>query len=154
MTMCVSLYTEKLKYAGVWGTKQKPYPFREVESLEQPLMQTMKVSISFIMYTEKSLLDSVHERPGLSWLHTHAGREKHEKKEFRAINWDLRSNLFSPRKKEKRDADGSPFFPAHNLSTVFSHKEEKLPLFHVHLLLLQCKTAPLLSSAAGVCTEV
>lgn len=123
VTMCVSLYTAKLKYAGVWGTKQKPYPFREVESLEQPLMQTMKVSISFIMYTEKSMLDSVHEGPGLLWLHTHAGRKKHEKKEFRAINWDLRSNLFSPRKKKKRDADGSPFFPrTQSVHSVFPRR--------------------------------
>lgn len=39
----------------------------------------------------------------------------------------------------------------HNLSTPFARKEERLlPLFHVHLLLLQYKNTPLLSSAAGV----
>lgn len=46
-----------LKYAGIWWTKYKPNPSREVQSLEQPLSQTVEVSISFIMRTEKSMLD-------------------------------------------------------------------------------------------------
>lgn len=61
-------------------------------------MQT-KVSISFITYTEKSTLAYSKD-----WVivtaHT-CTREKHKKKECRANNWDLYSNLFSPHKKEE-----------------------------------------------------
>lgn len=101
----------------------------------------MKVSISFIMYTEKSTIAYSKNRVIVA-----AHREKHKKKECRAINWDLDSNLFSPHKKEKYAAGGSRF--SHTQSAQFPCKEERLPLFHVHLL--QCKNAPLLSSAAGV----
>lgn len=73
--------------------------------MEQPSVQTMRVSIFFIMYTEKSTLAYSKNRD-ISAAH----REKHKKKECRAVNWDLDSNLFSPHK-NKYAADGSPFFP-------------------------------------------
>lgn len=82
------------------------------------------------------------------WLHTHAHREMHKKKECRAINGDWYSNLFSSHKRRNRMLMAPRF--SHPQSVHTACKEERLPLFPVHLLLLQYRNAPLLSSAAGV----
>lgn len=43
----------------------------------------------------------------------------------------------------------APVFPVHNLPAAFAREQERLSLFHMHLLLLQCKNNPLLCWEAG-----
>lgn len=45
-------------------------------------------------------------------------------------------------------------FPVHDLLAAFAGEQEKLSLFHMHLLLLQCKTILCCAGKWEVCTEV
>lgn len=43
----------------------------------------------------------------------------------------------------------APVFSVHDLPAAFAREQERLPLFHMHLLLPQCKNHPLLCWEAG-----